>query len=400
MKIILFDGVAHLSLFPITATKPVANLRIGILTIAEKWEKRLNCEVSIRTKDYLEKKFNANHNEADIGIFSAVLPDDDLVEAIQELKKGQVLLHQKQLIAISPIPASDADLDKTLSKMEIIEYTATPTLLNAPWDIFKHNPQEIEKDFDLITKDRTSETLNATNTIIGNRLFVEQGAKVNCAVINTTEGAVYIGKDAEIMEGSLVRGSLALCDNAVLKMGAKIYGGTTIGKYSKVGGEVGNSVIQDYTNKGHDGYLGNSVLGEWCNLGADTNTSNLKNNYSNVRVWSYKDNKPVDTGLQFCGLIMGDHSKSGINTMFNTGTVSGVFANIFGGDFPQKFIPSFSWGGAKGWDTYKLDKVFEVAERVMKRRNVELTEADKEIIRHLFAFSKQYRKTNQQTVLN
>lgn len=400
MKIILFDGAAHLSLFPITATKPVAKLRIGILTIAEKWQKRLNCEVSIRTKDYLEKKFNANHNEADIGILSAVLPDDDLVEALQELKKGQVLLHKKQLIAISPMPASDADLDKTLSKMEIIEYTATPTLLNAPWDIFKHNPQEIEKDFDLITQGRTSATLNDTNTIIGNRLFVEQGAKVNCAVINTTEGAVYIGKDAEIMEGSLVRGSLALCDNAVLKMGAKIYGGTTIGKYSKVGGEVGNSVIQDYTNKGHDGYLGNSVLGEWCNLGADTNTSNLKNNYSNVRVWSYKDNKPVDTGLQFCGLIMGDHSKSGINTMFNTGTVSGVFANIFGGDFPQKFIPSFSWGGAKGWDTYKLDKAFEVAERVMKRRNVELTEADKEIIRHLFAFSKQYRKTNQQTVLN
>ncbi len=400
MKIILFDGASHLSLFPITATKPVANLRIGILTIAEKWEKRLHCETSIRTKDYLEKKFTANHEEADLGIYAAVLPDDDLVEAIKELEKGQVLLHKKQLIAISPMPASDADLDNILSKMEIIEYTATPTILNAPWDIFKYNPQEIEKDFDLITQDRVTEKLNDTNTVIGNRLFVEQGAKVNCAVINTTEGAVYIGKNSEIMEGSLIRGSLALCDNAVLKMGAKIYGGTTIGKYSKVGGEVGNSVIQDYTNKGHDGYLGNSVLGEWCNLGADTNTSNLKNNYSNVRVWSYKDNKTVDTELQFCGLIMGDHSKSGINTMFNTGTVTGVFANIFGGDFPQKFIPSFSWGGAKGWDTYKIEKAFEVAERVMKRRNVELTEQDKEIIRHLFEISKTYRKTNQQTVLN
>ena len=219
------------------------------------------------------------------------------------------------------------------------------------------------KDFEIIKSLRESESIDETNRVIGNQLFVEKGAKVSCAIINTLDGPVYIGKNAQVLEGTLIKGSLALCESAVLKMGAKIYGGTTIGPYSKVGGEVGNSVIQGYTNKGHDGYLGNSVLGEWCNLGADTNTSNLKNNYSNVKVWDYSLEDMNDTGLQFCGLIMGDHSKSGINTMFNTGTVVGVCANVFGGGFPQKFIPSYSWGGADGFDTFRIDKAYEVAEK-------------------------------------
>ncbi|MGB1307109.1 MAG: glucose-1-phosphate thymidylyltransferase, partial [Flavobacteriales bacterium] len=217
-------------------------------------------------------------------------------------------------------------------------------------------------------------------------------AKVEHAILNASTGPIYVGKDAEIMEGSIVRGPLAMCENSVLKMGAKIYGATTLGPYCKVGGEVNNSVLLGYSNKGHDGFLGNSVLGEWCNLGADTNNSNLKNNYAEVKLWSYQSERFVNTGLQFCGLIMGDHSKCGINTMFNTGTVVGVSANVFGAGFPRNFVSSFSWGGSAGYMTYRLNKVFEVAEKVMQRRAIEFNQVEKDILTEVFELTKSYRK--------
>lgn len=259
-------------------------------------------------------------------------------------------------------------------------------------DIFTKNEAVLAADFNRITKNKDSEKLNTTNTLIGNQIFIEKGAKINGAILNSETGPIYIGKNAEIMEGALIRGPFALCDEATLKMGAKIYGGTTIGSYSKVGGEVSNSVIQNFTNKGHDGFLGNSVLGEWCNLGADTNNSNLKNNYSEVHLWNYTDEKAKNTGLQFCGLIMGDHSKCGINTMFNTGTVVGFSANIYGGGFQNKFIPSFHWGGNEASTNYQLEKAMETAAKVMQRRNVDFTDADQQIFTAIYQQTENYRK--------
>lgn len=391
MDVILFDGAAHQSLWPLTATKPVAKLRVGILTIEEKWNYYLETKISIRTKDYLNSKFKANEEEASIGIYAGVLPTLSLVKYIKSLPKGQILIKDGQVIALSPMPSSDANMDEVLDGMEMVEFSGDLDFIENPWDIFTHNHNEIVKDFEVVKATKEQITLDETNRIIGNQLFVEKGAQVSCATINTLDGPVFIGKNAQVLEGSLIKGSLALCEGAVLKMGAKIYGGTTIGPFSKVGGEVGNSVIQGYSNKGHDGYLGNSVLGEWCNLGADTNTSNLKNNYGEVKAWNYNDKEITGTGLQFCGLIMGDHSKSGINTMFNTGTVVGVSANVFGGGFPSKFIPSFSWGGASGFETYKIEKASEVAEIVMGRRNIKFTKEDKELLNNLFDLTKEYR---------
>lgn len=391
MDVILFDGAAHQSLWPLTATKPVAKLRIGIFTIEEKWNYYLDTNIGVRTKGYLNAKFNAFEEEASLGIYAGVLPTLALVKSIKSLPKGQILIKDGQVIALSPMPSSNANMDDVLAGMKMVEFSGELDFIDHPWDIFTHNHNEIVKDFEIVKVTKEEIQIDDTNKVIGNQLFVEKGAKVSCAIINTLEGPVFISKNAEVLEGSLIRGSLALCENAVLKMGAKVYGGTTIGPYSKVGGEVGNSVIQGYSNKGHDGYLGNSVLGEWCNLGADTNTSNLKNNYGEVKAWDYTEKEILGTGLQFCGLIMGDHSKSGINTMFNTGTVVGICANVYGSGFPPKFIPSFSWGGADGFETYKIEKAFEVAEKVMERRKIEFTKEDQEILKNILDLTVEYR---------
>ncbi len=261
-----------------------------------------------------------------------------------------------------------------------------------PLDIFSYNGKVIEKDFKNITVGRKSKDLPTTvNVINKENVFVEEGVEINLATLNAQDGYIYLGKDSVVMEGSVVRGSLALCEHSQLKIGSKIYGPTTIGPYSKVGGEVNNSVIWGYSNKAHDGFLGNSVLGQWCNIGADSNNSNLKNNYAEVKMWNYREERFIKTGLQFCGLVMADHSKCSINTMFNTGTVVGVNANIFGSGFPRNFIPSFSWGGAQGFTEYKLEKAFEVAEKVMARRGVEFDDTEKEILTSVFESTKKYR---------
>lgn len=374
---LVFVDIDRESLLPFTFTKPVAKLRVGILTLEEKWMKRLSVSgCSYKTVDYLSKKFSFIGNDDSLYINAAVFPTDELVSKVQSLVNGDALYGGDVLIAYKGYESNKIQIDE-------VDY------LSAPWDIFHKNGDQIRSDFPLMTVGKTSQKLPAHTTVIGdNPVFVEEGAVVNAMFLNTSDGPIYIGKDAEVMEGSVIRSPFALCEHGVVKMSAKIYGDTTIGPYCKVGGEVGNSVFMAYSNKGHDGYLGNSVIGEWCNLGADTNSSNLKNNYSPVRVWSFKTNKMEDTGLQFCGVLMGDHSKTGINTMLNTGTTVGVCANIFGGDFPEKFIPSFSWGGANGFVKFKMDKAKEVAERMMARRKVEFTQEDLEIFEAIQGMSK------------
>jgi UDP-N-acetylglucosamine diphosphorylase/glucosamine-1-phosphate N-acetyltransferase len=386
MNYILFDDISRNNLLPFTFTRPIAEIRIGILKISEKWEFFLKTKVSFFTQDYLQEKYpiKFSNGKNNIWINGKICPDDKLIKQIKTLKINQVLIFNETIIAANTGLTAQFNPFQLSSKLEKINAKLEPLTINFIWDIFSKNGIAFQLDFEKLSKGKKSQLLSKTNKHIGKgKVFIEKGATVEGSILNTTNGNIFIGKDAVIMEGSLIRGPFALCEHSEVKMGAKIYGPTTIGPYSKVGGEVNNSVIFGYTNKGHDGFLGNSVLGEWCNLGADTNNSNLKNNYGNVKLWSYNHQKMIDTGLQFCGLFMGDHSKCGINTMFNTGTVTGVNANIFGAGFPPNFIPSFSWGGASGFDKYQFNKAMEVAERVMERRRVELTKEDKKILEHI-----------------
>ena len=381
MNIILFDYNRE-NLFPLTYTRPVSYLRVGIYTIKEKWEFYFD-NVYIKTEEYLHKKFPINITEENIWINASILPNEELVTEIKSLRKGESLMRGEEIVGFN-------NHKFTCSKLDKIETHANYNQINNCCDIFSLNGEEIKHDFKFF-KDQ-SQSLSATNNVLGKfPIFIEKGASIEHSILNATEGPIYIGKDAVIMEGSMIRGPFALCNNAVVKMGAKVYGSTTIGPFSKIGGEVNNVVFLGYSSKAHDGFLGNSVIGEWCNLGADTNSSNLKNNYSEVKIWDYSDSKFKDTGLKFCGLIMGDHSKCGINTMFNTGTTVGICCNIFGSGFPRTFIPSFSWGGNAGFKTYKLNKVFEVAEIVMNRRSVSLDNLDKLILETLFEMTSKYR---------
>lgn len=391
MNIILFDGIYHKNLLPLTYTRPVCELRIGILTIKEKWEQYIENPIQVKTQDYLSKKFGSATEENSIGINGSILPSDDLMSSLLDLKNKQILTSKGKVIAINPLPLNSENIEEELSEYKMVETKATFLQIENVWDLFKLNDEAIRSDIELIKSEKTFIEASSTNQILGEDIYIEEGAKVECAILNTTSGPIYIAKGAEVMEGSILRGPIAVCENGVVKMGAKIYGATTIGPYSKVGGEVNNCMIQGYSNKGHDGFLGNAVLGEWCNLGADTNNSNLKNNYQSVDIYNYQEEKYVDTELQFCGLIMGDHSKSAINTMFNTGTVVGVSANIYGADFPSKFIPSYSWGGRKPLE-YKFDKAMDTAKRVMDRRSIALTEDDLDILKHVYDESQKFRK--------
>ncbi|MDO6760068.1 GlmU family protein [Tamlana sp. 2_MG-2023] len=390
MNYILFDGPSRNNLLPFTYTRPVADIRVGILTIREKWESFLDCTSTTVTEDYLSDKFPMVEMEDNVMINASYLPNMELAEMIKELQENQAIFNGEDVIAFF---AKEEQEDIDFDAYEAIEFDADTIQINNTWDIFSKNGEAIQEDFDLITEDRKSKPIPASNNVIAaENIFIEEGAKLEFVTLNASKGPIYIGKNTEIMEGSIIRGPFALCDGAVVKMGAKIYGPTTVGPYSKVGGEINNSVLFGYSNKGHDGFLGNSVLGEWCNLGADTNNSNLKNNYAEVRLWDYQTEGFAKTGLQFCGLMMGDHSKCGINTMFNTGTVIGVSANIFGSGFPRNFVPSFSWGGSSGFTTYLTKKAFEVADVVMSRRGFDLSNQDKAILEHVFEESKKFRR--------
>ena len=386
---VLFDDLVWEDLLPLTYTRPAPEIRIGILTIKEKWQHYFS-RVSYKTKDYLQEKFPLIIENDNLFINAGIIPTSSIVNAISQLESNQFLIHDEYLIAFRSDSYSPESI---LSDGVQEDFTGELLAINNTWDIFELNEKALKIDFEQITKGRKSAPLSSTNNIVAQEnIFIEPGAKVEFATINASEGPVYIGKDSEIMEGVLIRGPLALCKHSTIKMGAKIYGATTIGPHCKVAGEVQNSVLTGYSNKGHDGYLGNSVLGEWCNIGADSNNSNLKNNYDKVKLWSYKTGRFEKTGLQFLGLIMGDHSKCGINTMFNTGTVVGVSANIYGSGFPRNFVPSFSWGGAAGFTTYSIKKALETAKIVMARRGIELSEADIKIVEHLFRITEKYRK--------
>ena len=393
MNYILFDDESRQSLLPLTYTRPVAEIRIGILRIREKWEKYLNVKFSYLTEAVLQDKFPFISEKENIFINGSFLPSMNLIKEINKLNSGEMLVSKDGLIA-----GRIDEYVSNLKNVKDINFTKSlrceiPVVkINFNWDIFAKNEIAIIDDYHLLTDGRKSNVISSSNRVIApENIFLEEGANVECAILNGSSGVIYIGKNAEVMEGAMIRGPFALCEHSQVKMGAKIYGSTTIGPYCKVGGEISNSVIFGYTNKAHDGFLGNSVLGEWCNLGADSNNSNLKNNYSKIKVWNYMDENYVNTGLQFCGLIMGDHSKCSINTMFNTGTVVGVSANIFGNGFPPKFVPSFAWGGSEGFITYRLENALEVAERVYERRSLNFGAIEKNILRNLFDNTTKFR---------
>ncbi len=384
MNYILFDGPFRENLLPLTFTRPVADIRIGIDTIRKKWEYYLKSKISILTQAYLAKKFPVHSTGENVFINASVLPNTDLVNEINLLEEGKVLKCGELTIAfkMNKKVVDNFDFEGGLIPVELV---VELDLIENSWDIFAKNDKYLKLDFERLTKGRQSLMLSGSNFVRGDKdlIFLEEGAIVEFAFLNTEAGSIYIAKDAEVMEGCKIRGPFALGEHSVLKMDAKIYGATTIGPHCKVGGEVNNSIFIGYSNKGHDGFLGNAVIGEWCNLGADTNNSNLKNTYEEVKLWSYPQKRFVKTGLQFCGLVMGDHSKTGINTMFNTGTVVGVSCNIYGSGFQRNFIPSFSWGSPLGMKKFNLKKAFQVAEAVFKRRGLKIDEIEIEILTHI-----------------
>lgn len=381
MNYILFDASRN-SLLPLTYTRPVCDIRIGILTIREKWEKYLGEKTSTITEDYLSAKYPTEQSEEMMLINGSICPTPKLLKAIKGLKVGQALVCQGNVVAMYKTKAQFLSEEDSTQEIEV-EYDFIK--INNTWDIFVLNDKALREDFELLTQNRKSAPLSSTNRVVGEQnIFVEEGAVVEFAILNAKEGPIYIGKDAEVMEGSIVRGPFAMCEHSVLKMASKIYGATTLGPYVKVGGEVSNVVIFGYSNKAHDGFIGNSVIGEWCNIGADTNASNLKNTYEEVRVWSIEKNTFVPTDQTFFGTIMGDHSKCGINTMFNTGTVIGVSSNIYGHGYQRNYIPSFAWGGTTGLKSYDMEKAIEVAEKMYQRRNVVMSQQDKEILRNVY----------------
>ncbi len=384
MNYILFDDDRRANLLPLTFTRPVADIRAGILTLREKWEWYLGAKTSTLTQKYLSKKYPLKTENDNILINGSVIPDTVLTEQIRHLDPGEQLVKDDLVIALRI--EGDPPADITSFHGKIIKFDKDILTISRTWDIFAKNDRLLRDDFRLITKGRKSQPVSRTNFVRGKTedIFIEEGADIEYAYLNTETGPIYIGRNAVIMEGSKVRGPFAMCDHAQLKMDAKIYGAATIGPFCKVGGEVNNVVFFGYSNKAHDGFLGNSVIGEWCNFGADTNNSNLKNTYDFIRMWSYPEKTFVPTGLQFCGLIMGDHSKTGINTMFNTGTVVGVSCNLYGSGFQRNFIPSFSWGSPQKMTSFKPEKAFEVAMAVMKRRNIDFDEVEKEILVHIY----------------
>lgn len=372
MKFNLFDDTPE-DFYPLTLTRPIADLRVGITCIREKWESMIKGTSGYMTSEYLQEKYPMQNS--DLYINARWIPQPEDIDLIAKLQPGSGIGHGEMTLAVKTLP------DQSIENITDLEdHPGAPFVLSRVTDLFAANERAMVLEFESSIVDGQTKS---ENTLYGNNFHIDPSAQVRGAILNSETGPIYIGPNAQVMEGSLIRGPFALLEGAHVKMGSKIYGATTIGPYSRVGGEISNSILQGYSNKGHDGFLGNSLLGHWCNLGADTNNSNLKNNYSTIKVWSYATEGYMDTGLTFCGLIMGDHSKSAINTQFNTGTIVGVNVNVFDSGFPPKFIPSFSWGGATGFVEYDFDKAMEVCERVCARRDVKWTDEDVAMMRHI-----------------
>ena len=396
-NILLFDDQSYMEFLPLVYTRPIGALRSGITCINEKWESCGDHQVSFFSQGYLKAKFPFNWTSDNYLVNARYFPTENILDELGKLEDGDSLWSGEELILARMKDDGSMTEDEINHFYQNLsgnkkEIDSTELLfLRNVWDLFLKNGEAIRFDYDRLTKDRTSAAIPSTVNYLGEDIFIEEGASLNFVTLNASTGPIYIGKDAEIMEGAVIRGPFAMLESSGVKMGAKIYGPTTIGPYSKVGGELNNVILQAYSNKGHDGFLGNAVIGEWCNLGADTNNSNLKNNYATVKTWSYSKGGFKDTGLQFCGLAMGDHSKTGINTMLNTGTVIGVGCNVYGAGFPRTFIPSFVWGGAEGRMVHKMNKFYETAETVMARRKEKLSDGDKAILSHIFEETEKYR---------
>lgn len=392
MNFALYDHPKlRLQLLPFTYTRPVAEILMGVLTIKEKWQHYLDQPISHITENYLSRKYQGPSTREDIVIINGgVIPDKSLVERILMLKNSEAISKNGMLLAVK---LDQFDTYEGLSNIEGKEYEDEVQFISKPWHIFKETGDQIRRDYEIVTKGRESNLISDEHTIVYSKenIFLEDGVSIKAAILNAERGPIYLGKNSAIEEGAVIRGPFSLGEESIINAKARIRGDSSIGLKCKVGGEVSNSVIFSHTNKGHDGFLGNSVLGEWCNIGADTNISNLKNNYSKVKVWDFEKEGFINTGEQFCGLLMGDHSKSGINTMFNTGTVVGVAANIFGAGFPRSFIPSFSWGGQTGFTTFFLAKVKEMASVSMSRRGGVYDETEEEIFNHLFDLTSKFR---------
>ena len=393
MNLVLFDDpLIRKSLLPFTFTRPVADLRVGILTLAEKWKYWSGGEVSFLTEEYLRLKYPSTHSGDNYFINGAVCPDAELIEKVKSLKVNEGIMQGQVLLAVrTSAPTMASKVNWKLSP-----YNGA-VIIDKPWKIFQSNGNQIRLDYKWITANRLSGEVQDAHTRIynSNNIFIEEGVTVRAAILNAENGPIYLGKNSYVHEGAIIRGPFAMGEESHVNMGAKVRGDTSLGPFCKIGGEVNNSVIFGYSNKAHEGYLGNSVIGEWCNIGADTNTSNMKNNFDNIKVWSYPGKSLEDSGLVFCGLMMGDHSKCGINTMFNTGTVAGVCANIFGEGYTRKFIPSFTWGGANTSTTYKMDKAFEAIAKAMQRRNRSFDRIDQDILQEVFTLTQEYRTWDQ-----
>ena len=402
MNYILFDNYRR-ELLPLTYTRPVSALRIGVSRIYEKWEYFLDKGMTFLSARYLCPKFPCQKAEKNLLINASVIPNLKLIEQLNELVEGQILMYQGEVVAFY---ATKEEAEKLHDKVDAMDKITLDDLegrvkevinevvaIRTPADIFGHNGRIICEDIKNSAVQKADPKDYPTCTFLGDEIYIEPGATVLCATLNSLNGPIYIAAHSEVMEGSNIRGPFALNEYGIVKMGSTIYGDTTIGPHCKVGGEVGNSIFMAYTNKGHTGFVGNSVIGEWCNLGAGTNTSNLKNNYGAVKVWSYAAEKMTETGKQFHGLIMGDHSKASINSMFNTGSVAGVCANIFGAGFPPKHIPSFSWGGSGGFETFLFEKACEMAQVMCSRRKVPFLQVDRDILKVVFDESEKYRKS-------
>jgi UDP-N-acetylglucosamine diphosphorylase/glucosamine-1-phosphate N-acetyltransferase len=394
-NIILFDDESREQMLPLSYTRPVAELRTGVFTIRERWEKLLEGKASYITSEYLSHRYPMILEDDNIVINGAIMPNDRLVRLIEQLDPNEALMDGGNLIAarLNKYQFERLIKDESIDEITGLELSDTPFIhLSYPWDLFLYLRATIEYDYNLITKGRVSQSLPSNNQVIaGDNIFLEEGAQVSCAILNAQSGPIYIGKNAHVMEGAIIRGPVTIGEGSTIKMGAQIYGPTAIGPDCKVGGEVKEVVIMGHSNKAHDGFVGNSIIGEWCNLGAGTTVSNLKNNYSNVRMWDYGTKSMRDTGIQFLGLVMGDHSKTGIQSTFNTGTIVGVAANLFGDGLPPKFVPSFSWGGASGLVTHRIEEAISTAKRVLARRDIPFTEEDDKILRKVFSFSEIYR---------
>lgn len=398
LNIILFDTDARGHLLPLTATRPTGELRLGILSLREKWERYLRGSVSYITQEYLQQKYPIHIEEDNLIVSGNIVPDEALCRRLEQIQLGDALLREGELVAAR---LNESQIESLIEDEELGELHGTELEADFPltqvshlWDFTPLNGVALVADFALLTAGRRSQTISITNQLVGpiQNLFVEAGVNMECCMLNVSAGPVYIGENAVLMEGSMLRGPLSIGANAIVKMGTKIYGPTTIGPGCRVGGEVTRSILFANSNKGHDGFLGDAVLGEWCNLGADTNNSNLKNNYSEVKLWDYETERFEKTGQQFMGLIMGDHAKCGINTMFNTGTVVGAFANVFGSGYPRNFVPDFAWGGPDSdYRSYKLEEACITASTAMARRQVVFTELDKAILQQVFTLTAKYR---------